>query len=125
MPNEQYLERLRSYLKHAENDPAQHISFTVLAIQHLGEGVTVVYDSMGEFDTYFDREKWYPTMPEIWEDSLYPPVLEPLNLGVLQGIGQAPAVRSFEMALAFTKRQLKPKSGVVWHEPIPEAQEKL
>jgi hypothetical protein len=120
MPNTDYAEKLRSYLKSAET---AEFPFTTLAVQHLADGITTVQDSLGEFDTYFDPEKWEPTMPEIWsDDSLYPPRVKRASLGVLPGMGRVPAVRSFDVALAFAKQQLKPKNGAAWHDPLPAVQ---
>ena len=110
MPDTDYLAKLKEYLKSAAVTTT-HIPFTVRAVQHLAEGVTVVHDSLGDFDTFFDAEKWEPTMPEIWGDAMYPPVLKRRNMGVLLGNGQVPPIRSFNMALTYARQHLKPKKG--------------
>ena len=123
MPKKQYLERLSSYLKYSGPGPDGHTPFEVLGTLRLGVSLTVVYDSLGEYDIFFDTDDWEPAMPEIWGNSHYPQTLEPYGLGVLMGYWQATnPVRSFEMAEAFAKRFLKPKHGGSWYNPLPAVQ---
>jgi hypothetical protein len=125
MPNEQYTDRLRSYLSNAGKGENGHTPFTVHEIQHLGVGLTVVHDSLDEYDIFFDKDCWEPTT-DVWEDSHYPPVLGPFNLGVLMGYWQVTnPVHSFEMAEVFAKRWLKPKNGGSWHDPLPAVQKEV
>ena len=71
-----------------------------------GNGVVIVQDSSGEFDTYFDKNRWEFTHPEIWEGEL---VHIGEQVGVLPGAGCAPQPRSFEETLRYAARHLKSK----------------
>jgi hypothetical protein len=82
--NSLYLANLESYFKSCETTA---VPFFVLAILHLADGVTITLDSMGEFDIYFDRERWEPEELEIWNQSEYSGELHKRNLGVLPGAG--------------------------------------
>ena len=71
----------------------------------------VVYDSMGEYDVFFDGSSYISLHPSIWDEgrALFPnDTVKKLNIGILPGKGRAPQIRSFEEALAFAQQQLKP-----------------
>jgi hypothetical protein len=71
-----------------------------------GNGLLIVQDSEGEFDTYFDKEKWEFAHPKIWKDEI---VHIGEEIGVLPGNGRYPAVASFEGAVQFASEQLRSK----------------
>lgn len=74
-----------------------------------GNGVLIVQDSEGEFDTYFDKEKWEFTHPKIWEGER---VHIGEEIGILPGTGKYPAVASFEAAVQFASEQLRSKDPI-------------
>lgn len=123
MSQENYLENLRTCLKAAET--VTH-PFSTVNVQHLADGVIAVEDSTGEFDCYFDPEQWEASFPAIWgDDGLFPPAVKRAQLGVLPGLGIAPAVRDFQGAAKFAAHQLKPKGSATWHNPLPPVQPTL
>lgn len=66
-------------------------------------GVIIVQDSKGEFDTYFDKDKWKFIFPTVWERGGASISDE---IGILPGTGRCPAVSSFEMAVQFASEHL-------------------
>ncbi len=94
----------------------------VLKFQDEIEGITklskqavVVHsrvNGINEFDIYFDA-KSYNIINKIWTDkdgrnSLLPPKLHKIGLGVLSGISHAPPIKNYADALEFAKICLDP-----------------
>lgn len=117
-----FMDRLEKSLRETFNPDAQH---KALEIQALAPGVVAVRDSMNEYDTYFDRERWEPTIPEIWMEeggrcALYPSSLEEANIGVLPGLGRFPAPRGFAEVAEYAQKMLQPISDDSWHEVLEQ-----
>ena len=81
----------------------------------LAPGLVAVYDVSNEYDTYFDSSRWEISRPEIWGDSVW--VTKDPSMGVLQGIGCAPPIDSFEQALWFAGVNLRSDSVEMHEQP--------
>lgn len=113
-----FMEKLQERFRKAAK---AKVPFEVVEMQELAPGVIAVHDTMNEFDTYFDRERWEPTMPQIWGEEgdpcgLYPPTLEGTGIGILPGAGRAPQPHNFSGVTEYAKKQLQPTASDCWHE---------
>ena len=110
------LPRLIEYLE------GQH-EFCVLEMAELAPGVIGIYNDYGEgeCDAYFDLAHWEVAYPNLWEGGLAPPSLAPFRMGVLEGVGKFPTVKSLDELLTFASSQLRPVDlGDTFH-PSPVA----
>ncbi len=71
-----------------------------------GNGVVIVEDSEGKFDTYFDKDKWEFTHLKTSGEG----ACMSEEIGVLLGNGRSPTVSSFEEAVKFASEHLRPKN---------------
>jgi len=103
--------------------------YGINGICEFAPGVIGISDTFqgGEFDVFFDVERWGATMPELWGETLTPPGLAGTGMGVLPGIGSAPPPRSLDGLFRLARRHLQPLKGDAWHEgalpsfPVPES----
>jgi hypothetical protein len=94
--------------------------FQAVKACELAPGVIAVADSLHEVDVYFDTSKWEFTYPQLWErqpgDTSPGSCTNPSSgIGLLQGIGRVPAVRTLDNALPFAQRNLRNVNQVSWH----------
>ena len=103
---ESIVERVKDYITSSEGIEARGMA-------DLSPRAVAVMDNYGETDVYFDAESYKLIMEQIWKKDdgtniLFPRALEGTGLGVLEGVGRAPQVSSYDDALGFAKTQLEP-----------------
>lgn len=111
-------ERQESFLKRlddvvtAKNAKAvcEGDTYRVTRILVLGHCIAAVEDNYngGECDIYFATAMWAPTVPEVWSDYPYPPSLEAVGLGRIEGIGSSDRLKKVEDADRWVRMILTP-----------------
>ena len=104
------IERVESYV-------VQSRTIVLADMVQLSEVAVGTYDNYDEFDVYFDLSSYIVKNKKNWRtvekdgrvSYLTKPVLRERGLGILGGAGSiVPGVRSFDDALEYAKRHLKP-----------------
>lgn len=84
----------------------------MLQMQSLADGVTVGLDDLGDFEIYFDPERWEVINPAVWGNT-QPPFPAEYDLGL---ISPSASARSFSAAEHIARLALKPKDGdIAWN----------
>ena len=106
-------------INHYNRMTKENPKFSPKKMAELAIGVVAVEDNSGECAALFDRNLWEFTMPEIWEKSIKnndTPLSKDVKLGVLEGLGGMPTVRTIKNMVNFAKEHLSSKENQAWHD---------
>ncbi len=99
---ESFLSRLDQGLKNITNEEWLPKRMLVL-----GHGIVAV-ECKDECDIYFATSMWMPKMPDLWGDHPFPPNLEALGIGYIEGIGSTNRLKNVECARPWAEHMLTP-----------------
>lgn len=112
-------DQMRELIDVYYNSPHMECSITRMAV--IAPGLIAVEDTMNECDVHFDMDRWEFTYPDLWKMDTSTPGFTPgplrrlmrekHRIGLLEGIGQLPHVRTIEAMVSMARTHLRPKAG--------------
>lgn len=106
---ESFLERLEVVLsKQAQTEDVSCRPTRLLVLGHCIAAVENGYQG-GECDIYFATAMWGPKN-QVWGDYPYPPLLEAVGLGRIEGISSFPPLKELEVADGWVRSILTPNN---------------